>query len=186
MTYYLIYYVFDYDSSIGISTKFAGSSCNDLVTIDGVQILSGHFDKKIRFWDQRSESSHNEILLQGKVTSLDLSRDRNFLLACVRDDSLVTIDLRMNQKICNTFTWVPPLLLLSIQNRLKKIISFRSSGPWLLAGSMPSRTWWYGSRSIVPSLIYWSLTVLAACISSRRPLCVFPFGFLLVLVTVTI
>ena len=47
----------------GIATKFAGSSCNDLVTIDGVQILSGHFDKRIRFWDQRSESSHNEIIL---------------------------------------------------------------------------------------------------------------------------
>lgn len=91
-------------TTTGIATKFAGSSCNDLVTIDGVQILSGHFDKKIRFWDQRSETSHNEILLQGKVTSLDLSRDRNYLLACVRDDSLVTIDLRMNQKICNSFT----------------------------------------------------------------------------------
>lgn len=88
----------------GISTKFAGSSCNDLVTFDGMQILSGHFDKKIRFWDQRSEGSHNEILLQGKVTSLDLSTDRTYLLACVRDDSLVRIDLRMNQKICATYT----------------------------------------------------------------------------------
>ncbi|XP_032795920.2 autophagy-related protein 16-1 [Daphnia magna] len=96
--------IWDLRSRACIATKFAGSSCNDLVTIDGVQILSGHFDKKIRFWDQRSETSHNEILLQGKVTSLDLSRDRNYLLACVRDDSLVTIDLRMNQKICNSFT----------------------------------------------------------------------------------
>lgn len=69
-----------------------------------MQILSGHFDKKIRFWDQRSESSHNEILLQGKVTSLNLSTDRTYLLACVRDDSLVRIDLRMNQKICATYT----------------------------------------------------------------------------------
>ena len=32
--------------TLGISTKFAGSSCNDLVTVDGVQILSGHFDKR--------------------------------------------------------------------------------------------------------------------------------------------
>lgn len=38
------------------------------------------------------------------MTSLDLSKDRNSLLACVRDDSLVTIDLRMNQKICSTLT----------------------------------------------------------------------------------
>ena len=87
----------------GVSTKFAGSSCNDLVTIDGVQIISGHFDKRIRFWDQRSETSHNEIVLQGKVTSLDISRDMNYLLACVRDDTLVTIDLRQNQKILTTF-----------------------------------------------------------------------------------
>ena len=36
-------------------------------------IISGHFDKRIRFWDIRSESSANEISLQGKVTSLDLS-----------------------------------------------------------------------------------------------------------------
>ena len=90
----------------GISTKFAGSSCNDLVTSDGVQIISGHFDKRVRFWDQRSETSHNEIVLQGKVTSLDISRDGNYLLACVRDDSLVTIDLRMSQKIVTTF-WYP-------------------------------------------------------------------------------
>ena len=89
----------------GISTKFAGSSCNDLVTTDGVQIISGHFDKRIRFWEERTETSHNEILLQGKVTSLDISRDGNYLLACVRDDSLVTIDLRMNQKIIRTFKY---------------------------------------------------------------------------------
>lgn len=90
---------------VGIATKFAGSSCNDLVTIDGVQIISGHYDKTIRFWDQRSESSRNEIVLQGKVTSLDTSSDKNYLLACVRDDTLVTIDLRMSQKIVSTYRY---------------------------------------------------------------------------------
>lgn len=60
----------------GIETKFAGSSCNDLVTLDssGSTIISGHFDKSIRFWDSRSESSSNNIILNGRVTSLDLSR----------------------------------------------------------------------------------------------------------------
>lgn len=60
----------------GIETKFAGSSCNDLVTSDGAgsTIISGHFDQRIRFWDTRAESSSNDILLEGKVTSLDLSR----------------------------------------------------------------------------------------------------------------
>nr|CAD7392403.1 unnamed protein product [Timema cristinae] len=61
----------------GINTKFAGSSCNDLVTSDGSgsTIISGHFDKTIRFWDMRADSHINEISLQGKVTSLDLSRE---------------------------------------------------------------------------------------------------------------
>ncbi|KAJ4436990.1 hypothetical protein ANN_17122 [Periplaneta americana] len=59
-----------------IETKFAGSSCNDLVTTDdsGTTIISGHFDKRIRFWDTRSDSTSRDIPLQGKVTSLDLSR----------------------------------------------------------------------------------------------------------------
>jgi len=95
--------IWDLRSRACISTKFAGSSCNDLVTTDGVQIVSGHFDKRVRFWDQRTETSHNEILLQGKVTSLDISKNGNYLLACVRDDTLVTIDLRMNQKIIRTY-----------------------------------------------------------------------------------
>jgi len=62
----------------GIETKFAGSSCNDLVTSDGAgsTIISGHFDQRIRFWDTRAESSSNDILLEGKVTSLDLSRGK--------------------------------------------------------------------------------------------------------------
>ena len=65
-------------SVAGIETKFAGSSCNDVVTSDGSgsTIISGHFDKSIRFWDARVESSSNDIVLQGKVTSLDLSRGK--------------------------------------------------------------------------------------------------------------
>ena len=63
-----------------ISTKFAGSSCNDLVTSDQVKLLlcllpcskviiSGHFDKKVRLWDNRSSSSEpmNELVVGGKV-----------------------------------------------------------------------------------------------------------------------
>lgn len=68
--------VWDLRSKACTETKFAGSSCNDLVTTDGSgsTIISGHFDKKIRFWDARSSDNVNEILLQGKVTSLDLSK----------------------------------------------------------------------------------------------------------------
>ncbi|XP_072929193.1 autophagy-related protein 16-1 isoform X2 [Epargyreus clarus] len=90
--------IWDLRSRMCTETKFAGSSCNDLVTSDGAgsTIISGHFDKRIRFWDIRTEMSANHIMLQGKVTSLDLSRDSNYLLACVRDDTIQLIDLRMN------------------------------------------------------------------------------------------
>ncbi|XP_064455612.1 autophagy-related protein 16-1-like [Ornithodoros turicata] len=91
--------IWDLRSRACVRTIFAGSSCNDLVSSDGAgtNLISGHFDKRIRFWDTRSEASANEIVLPGKITSLDLSPDRNQLLACVRDDSLKLLDVRMNQ-----------------------------------------------------------------------------------------
>ncbi|XP_076238426.1 autophagy-related 16 isoform X1 [Calliopsis andreniformis] len=97
--------IWDLRNKACIETKFAGSSCNDLVTSDGAgsTIISGHFDQRIRFWDTRAESSSNDILLEGKVTSLDLSRDANYLLSCVRDDTLKLIDLRM-KKIIGSFS----------------------------------------------------------------------------------
>ncbi|XP_063243910.1 autophagy-related protein 16-1-like [Bacillus rossius redtenbacheri] len=93
--------IWDLRSRACINTKFAGSSCNDLVTSDdsGTTIISGHYDKRIRFWDIRNDSHVNEIGLMGKVTSLDLSRDSNYLLSCVRDDTLKLMDLRVNKVI---------------------------------------------------------------------------------------
>lgn len=66
----------------GVETKFAGSSCNDLVTSEtvGTTIMSGHFDKRIRFWDTRTETPHTEIEVQGRVTSLDLSRGKAIII----------------------------------------------------------------------------------------------------------
>lgn len=60
----------------GVKTIFAGSSCNDLVTLHDNNIVSGHFDKRVRFWDIRSDSSTNEIMLQGRLTSLNLAPGR--------------------------------------------------------------------------------------------------------------
>lgn len=56
----------------GIRTLFAGSSCNDAVAGRGLgtTVISGHFDRRIRFWDTRTATA-NEIALQGRVTSLD-------------------------------------------------------------------------------------------------------------------
>ncbi|KAK2719666.1 hypothetical protein QYM36_005224 [Artemia franciscana] len=59
-----------------ISTKLTVSSCNDIAVLVGGTIVSGHFDKKIRFWDERTDASHNDILLNGKITSLDVSKGK--------------------------------------------------------------------------------------------------------------
>ncbi|KTG42072.1 hypothetical protein cypCar_00020579 [Cyprinus carpio] len=77
----------------GMKTVFAGSSCNDIVCTEQC-VMSGHFDKKIRFWDIRSESIVRELELLGRVTSLDLNHDRTELLSCSRDDLVKIIDLR--------------------------------------------------------------------------------------------
>ena len=105
--------IWDLRSRACVETKFAGSSCNDLVTtgtdVSGTTIISGHYDKKIRFWDTRTDCSANEIVLQGKITSLDLSKDCQYLLSCVRDDTIKLLDLRMNQ-IIKTFRYAIAIL----------------------------------------------------------------------------
>lgn len=58
---------------------FAGSSCNSVVTM-GSLVISGHFDKKLRFWDKRADAQSNEILLPAKVTSLELASGKLYLL----------------------------------------------------------------------------------------------------------
>jgi len=70
--------IWDLRSIACIETKFAGSSCNDLVTTDslGSTIISGHYDKKIRFWDIRTEKQADDVLMPAKITSLDLSKGK--------------------------------------------------------------------------------------------------------------
>ncbi|XP_069473994.1 autophagy-related protein 16-like isoform X2 [Ambystoma mexicanum] len=87
--------LWDLRSKVCIKTVFAGSSCNDIVCTEQC-VMSGHFDKKIRFWDIRSESIVRELVLQGRVTALDLNPDRSELLSCSRDDQLKIYDLRAN------------------------------------------------------------------------------------------
>ncbi|XP_073255393.1 autophagy-related protein 16-1-like [Porites lutea] len=88
-------------------TIFAGSSCNDIVINEGIgsQVASGHLDKTVRFWDIRTENQSpvGEITLQGKITSLDLTLDLNYMLASARDDTVKLLDLRMNQVISTCF-----------------------------------------------------------------------------------
>ncbi|XP_030370056.1 autophagy-related protein 16 isoform X2 [Scaptodrosophila lebanonensis] len=97
--------IWDLRSIACIETKFAGSSCNDLVTTDslGSTIISGHYDKKIRFWDIRTEKQADDVIMPAKITSLDLSKDCNYLICSVRDDTIKLLDLRKNLVI-STFT----------------------------------------------------------------------------------
>jgi len=96
--------VWDLRSKACISTKFAGSSCNDLVT-QGQTIMSGHFDKKVRIWDNRKSATQpsGEIVMGGKVTSLDLDTEGKYIAVCARDDRLKVVDLRM-EKVVGEFT----------------------------------------------------------------------------------
>lgn len=45
---------------LGIKTVFAGSSCNDIVCTEQC-VMSGHFDKKIRFWDIRYDAQELSV-----------------------------------------------------------------------------------------------------------------------------
>jgi len=65
---------------LGVRTLFAGSKCHDLVAHDASgSLISGHFDKKIRFWDSRNDSARCELQLQGPITSLSINRGRIFI-----------------------------------------------------------------------------------------------------------
>ncbi|XP_077154963.1 protein Atg16l2 isoform X2 [Ranitomeya variabilis] len=70
------------------------SYCSDVVCSDSY-LVSGHHDKKIRFWDSRSQHCIRELTLEEKVTSLFMEPEQTQLLSCSRDDVLSLIDLRM-------------------------------------------------------------------------------------------
>ncbi|KAM3837480.1 protein Atg16l2 isoform 2-T2 [Vipera latastei] len=71
------------------------SCCNDVVCSNNV-IVSGHYDKMIRFWDTRDPHCTQVVPMGGKVTSLSLSPDQLQLLSCSRDNALKVLDLRMH------------------------------------------------------------------------------------------
>lgn len=88
--------IWDINKRSCTKTYFAGSSCYDVV-YHNHRVISGHFDSKIRCWDllkpDNNESSGG-IILQAKITSLDISRDGTKLLCSLRDNTIKCIDLR--------------------------------------------------------------------------------------------
>ncbi|KAJ1120474.1 hypothetical protein NDU88_008639 [Pleurodeles waltl] len=81
-----------------LSTINVPSYCSDVVCAD-YYIISGHYDGKIRFWDNRLKHCVHEIPAQGKITSLSINYNQTQLLSCSREDELNVIDLRMT-RIC--------------------------------------------------------------------------------------
>lgn len=62
----------------GVRTFFPGSIVHDLVTREGsstagAPVISGHVDKKLRHYDLRQDKPCYEMLMPGKITSLDSS-----------------------------------------------------------------------------------------------------------------
>ncbi|XP_055306333.1 autophagy-related protein 16-1-like [Sitodiplosis mosellana] len=95
--------IWNLQSKACVKTFVTASSCNDLVTVYNDIFISGHHDQKIRFWDNRLKGPTNEVVVSGRVTSLDASKDGQYLLSCTRDDTIQMLDLRTHQ-IIRTFS----------------------------------------------------------------------------------
>lgn len=95
--------LWDLNKNSCTSTFYADSSCNDVAVAN--VIASGHYDKKIRFWDVRAGLSSLVAgkIFDGKITSLSFALDGNKLLASIRDSQIALLDIRINQ-VMNFFT----------------------------------------------------------------------------------
>lgn len=84
-----------------IRTYFAGSSCYDVV-YNNYQVITGHFDGKIRCWDLNKPNDNEftaQIVLPSKITSMDISKDGTKLLCSLRDNTIKCLDLRRMEVI---------------------------------------------------------------------------------------
>ena len=97
--------VWDVSSGACTRTFMAGSSCHDVVAVDSAESLaSGHFDKKIRVWDARVGSQAlNEIIVGGRITSLDMPLEKSLLVCCTKDHTLELVDMRKGS-VLSVFT----------------------------------------------------------------------------------
>lgn len=87
----------------GTRTLFAGSSCNDIVAGRGMgnTIISGHFDKRIRFWDLRygvlQNCLHFKFVAYAHVhlpllnfVGVPITRTHTVLVQCIYIDKINT------------------------------------------------------------------------------------------------
>uniref|UniRef100_A0A1I7TIF7 WD_REPEATS_REGION domain-containing protein n=1 Tax=Caenorhabditis tropicalis TaxID=1561998 RepID=A0A1I7TIF7_9PELO len=60
---------------------------------------TGHFDKKLRFYDGRSSDPVKTVEMGGRITSLDVTMSGCELLVSTRDDTITLMDLRSFQTV---------------------------------------------------------------------------------------
>ena len=84
------------------STIMSASNPNSLAFIDGDIICSGHRDGNLRLWDIRRGKCTTQIAAHLDVTSVCVSRSKNFILTSGRDNVHNLFDVR-TLEICGTF-----------------------------------------------------------------------------------
>lgn len=85
---YLLLYTFQFwslEQRRCSQTIIQTSLCNDLaVCLTASTVVSGHFDKKIRFWDANSCQMARETTLSGRITGLDVSNGAFIYLIVIK------------------------------------------------------------------------------------------------------
>eukprot|EP00884_Botryococcus_braunii_P018248 jgi/Botrbrau1/5106/Bobra.0128s0017.1 len=89
--------VWDLRNGYCVATSPYHSACSTLrFTVDGSQIVSGHLDGTLRFWDVRIGKVVHELtgLHNGNITSVAVGHRGGVVLTCGRDHVLKLVDLK--------------------------------------------------------------------------------------------
>lgn len=153
--------IWDINQGACLKTYFAGSCCYDLI-YNNCLVISGHFDAKIRCWDLKKPTDNEsiaQILLQSKVTSMDVSKDGTKLICSLRDNTIKCLDLR-KMEVVQTYS-DEKFRVGSDSCRAK----FSADGQYIACGSTDGSiyVWDTNTSKIVKVLSGHSATMLACC-----------------------
>lgn len=94
--------IWDLQSGFCKSTIMSGSNANSLAFIDGDTLCSGHRDGHLRLWDIRSAKCTSQTFAHLDVSSVSVSRNRNFILTSGKDNVHNLFDPR-TMEVCGKF-----------------------------------------------------------------------------------